>query len=247
MQPAWTVETVAGRPVEICQTAPRPTAALFWLHDLDGRSFQGRPALEAAVDRCGGLAVCPAGGASWWLDQPVPDFNPPGTPLQFLASDLLSWLAARWELAPPRIAVVGLGMGGQGAVNLAFRRPRLFPIVAGILPDIDFHQWHGLGSPLDRLFPTREAARQQTATLHLHPLNWPRRLLLCCDPRDARFEGVERLASKLTSSGIPFEFDGMSLDRTSVGCPDAWSYCERMIPRVAKFLADGLAAAKALT
>jgi S-formylglutathione hydrolase len=235
MRSPWSSLTVAGRGIEIFQPAPQPSAALLWLHDLDEVSFQGREGMETALATEGLVVVCPAGGRGWWLDRPAESFDPPLTPLRYLREVVLPWIEQQWGLAPPRVGVAGLGMGGQGAVNLAFRHPRQFPVVAGILPDIDFHQWHGAGLPLDRLFPSREAARQETATLHLHPLNWPRHLLLCCDPADVRFEGTERLASKLYSSGIPFE-----ADFETRGDGTAWGYCERVIPRVARFLGEHL-------
>lgn len=231
----WKTVTVAGRGVEVFQPVSEPAAAVLWLHDLDEASFRGRDRIEAAFAAEELVVVCPAGGRGWWLDRPTEGFDPPLTPLRHLLEGVAPLVQQEWGLAPPRIGVTGLGMGGQGAVNLAFRHPRQFPVVAGMLPDIDFHQWYGAGLPLDRMFSSREAARQETATLHLHPLNWPRRLLLACDPRDPRFEGTERLASKLYSSGIPFE-----ADFETPGDGTAWGYCERVIPRVARFLGEHL-------
>jgi hypothetical protein len=154
------------------------------------------------------------------------------TPARYVIETVVEWIGREWSIEPPRIGLAGVGMGGQGAVNLGFRHARKFPVVVAIAPDIDFHQWHGQGTPLDRLFSSREAARQQTATLHLHPLNWPRLLLLLCDPADpVAWEGTERLASKLISSGVPFECDF----QTRAG-GHSWSYFEAMIPVAARFL-----------
>ena len=235
---AWSEHEVAGRRVEVCVPTPTPVSAVIWLHGYDQASFRGRRAFETAFAEAGLLVVCPAGGATWWLDVPTTGFAPPLTPARLVTESLVTWIQDRWSIAPPRIALAGIGMGGQGAVNLGFRHARRFPVVAAIAPDIDFHQWHGAGTPLDQLFASREAARQQTATLHLHPLNWPRHLLLVCDPDDAAcFEGTERLASKLISSGVPFE-----CDLTTRGGGHAWDYFERMIPTVAQFLGQHLAA-----
>ena len=89
-------------------------------------------------------------------------------------------------------------MGGQGALQLAYRYPREFPVVAAISPAIDFHHWYGQGLPLDEMFASREAARQATATLQIHPLGWPRHQLLVCDPEDVDwYEGVDRLVAEI--------------------------------------------------
>jgi S-formylglutathione hydrolase len=110
--------------------------------------------------------------------------------------------------------------------------------VAAIAPAVDFHSWYGYGLSLDQMFASKEAARQQTATLHLHPLNWPKHQFLCCDPADEYwFEGTDRLAMKLSSMGIPYERD---LTTTAGG--HAWPYFERMAAPALEFLAKSLAA-----
>ena len=127
-------------------------------------------------------------------------------------------------------------MGGQGILQLGYRDARSFPVMAAMAPAIDFNNWYGMGLPLDELFTDAEDARQATATLQIHPLNWPRHQLLMCDPVDIDWiEGCERLASKLSSSGIPFEQDF----ETSHG-GHSWEYFEHMAPRAMEFIATNL-------
>ena len=58
--------------------------------------------------------------------------------------------------------------------------------------------------PLEDWYQSAEEARQQTVPLQLNPLAWPTHQLLTCDTDDGDwYEGVERLAGKLASSGIP--------------------------------------------
>jgi len=131
---------------------------------------------------------------------------------------------------------LGVSMGGQGALRLAYRFPNQFPVVAALAPAIDFHTWHGRGLPLDEMYVTAEAARQDTATLLLHPLNWPRHQLLMCDPGDGDwFEGTQRLASKLYSTGIPFESD---FETRHGG--HSWEYFNHVAPRVMQYLVESL-------
>jgi S-formylglutathione hydrolase len=121
-------------------------------------------------------------------------------------------------------------------MRLAYRYPQEFPVVAALAPAIDFHNWFGRGLPLDEMYSSAEEARQDTATLLLHPLNWPRHQLLMCDPTDVEWlEGAERLASKLYSTGIPFESDFA----TSHG-GHSWDYFDYVAPRVVQFLRDRL-------
>ena len=149
-------------------------------------------------------AVCPMFDG-WWIDCPWPDFPAGLTPVEYLQSRLVPWITAQFHVAPPHIGLVGAGSGGQGVLQLAYRRAREFPVVAAISPAVDFHRLHGGGTPLDELFSTPEAARQQTVTLWLHPLSWPRHQLLLCDRQSPWFEGVDRLIMKLSSSGILFD------------------------------------------
>jgi S-formylglutathione hydrolase len=88
------------------------------------------------------------------------------------------------------------------------------------------------------MFASKEAARQQTATLHIHPMNWPKQQFLCCDPADEYwFEGTDRLSMKLSSIGIPFE-----CDLATTGGAHSWTYFERMAAPTLEFLAKCLTA-----
>lgn len=185
-----------------------PPYGLLFLHGHEQVTLANDSAFTAELDCHGWPAVCPHGSRSWWLDQTCPDFDEFQTPIAYLRESVIPYFGKRWGLKPPCIGLAGIEMGGQGALQVAYRSPRDFPTVAAISPAIDFHNWYGHGLALDDMFANREAARQQTATLQLHPMNWPRNQLLLSDPLDSDwFEGAERLASKLYSSGIPFESD----------------------------------------
>lgn len=216
---------------------PQPCAehnALLFLHDFDAQTLKESAVFTAELARRGLRTVCPIAARSWWTTAPCPDFNPQTSPLQFLRERAVAFFEERWETATPEIDLLGIGMGGQGALQLAYRWPREFPVVAAIAPAVDFHLWHGYGLNLDRMFPSKEAARQQTVTLHIHPLNWPKHQYFCCDPRDEYwFEGADRLAMKLSSMGIPFE-----RDLTTSAGGHTWPYFEHMASAAFAFLAS---------
>jgi len=150
---------------------------------------------------------------------------------------VLPFIEQRLGAVPPRIGLLGTSMGGQGALRFAYRHPRIFPVAAAISPAIDFHKRYNEGDEtIPQMYPDPEAARQDTAILHVHPLNWPRHQFFCCDPEDYRWwESADRLRMKLYSLGIPHERD---LETTGGG--HGFDYYNRMAARAITFLADKL-------
>ena len=120
---------------------------------------------------------------------------------------------------------------------MAYKYPQLFPAVAAISPAIDFQIRYHEGDEIIRtMYPDAEAVRQDTATLYVHPLNWPRFQFFCCDPLDHRWiESVERLQMKLQSLGIPHQCD---LETQAGG--HGFAYYNQMAARAIRFLVDGL-------
>src|SRR3990172_8740085 len=81
-----------------------------------------------------------------------------------------------------------------------------------------------------------EAVRQDTATLHIHPLNWPRHQFFSCDPTDHRWwESADRLHMKLDSLGVPHECD---LDTSGGG--HSFEYYSLRAERAVGFIAEHL-------
>jgi len=232
----WREVDIAGKPADVFE--PHQPAAdgrvILHLHGHGLETLKDNPAFSAALDRRGLRAICPHGRRSWWTDIVCDEFDPRMSPLAFLTDHVVPWIAEQWDVRPPGIGLTGISMGGQGVLQLAYRRPREFPVVAAISPAVDFHNWVGQGLPLDEMFRDREAARQQTVTLRIHPLSWPRHQLLLCDPTDEDwFEGVERLAMKLSSSGIPFESDFVTS-----GGGHSWDYFNTVAEQVIAFVAQ---------
>ena len=206
------------------------------LHGHGLETLKDNPEFSAALNRHQLRAICPHGQRSWWSEVVCSEFDAEISPIDFLRERIVPAIAERWGASPPDIGLTGISMGGQGVLQLAYRYPREFPVVAAISPAVDFHNWHGQGLPLDEMFADREAARQATVTLQLHPLNWPRHQLLVCDPADEDwFEGAERLVMKLSSSGILFESD---LETSAGG--HSWDYFNSMADRVIDFVAERL-------
>ena len=234
----WRTVEIGGRPADVFEPAARrdETVALLFLHGHSEQTIRNNDAFTRILEDSGLPTVCPHGRRSWWLDRVCREFDESITPMHYLRTAVIPWMTATWGVEPPRIGLCGNSMGGQGALQLAYREARRFPVVAAISPAVDFHAWYGRDLPLDEMFSSAEQARQETATLNLHPLNWPRHQMFVCDPTDADwFEGCERLASKLASMGIPFERD---LETEAGG--HSWEYFESQAERVIGFVAEKL-------
>lgn len=233
---AWREVTIDGKRADAFEPSrpAEPPAAVLFLHGHGLITLRDSAAYTAELERHGLRCLCPHGKRSWWGDVVCREFDREQTPATYLRERVLPWLAESWGVVPPRIALVGISMGGQGVLKLAYRTPELFPIVAAVAPVIDFYRWYGQGLPLDAMYPDAEAARQDSATLWLHPLNWPRHQLLVCDPADLVWrEGLEGLASKLSSTGIPCE-----TDFTTRRGGHTWEYFDAMAAKVVGFVAE---------
>jgi S-formylglutathione hydrolase FrmB len=181
-------------------------------------------------------AICPHGKRCWWTNRVCNEFDPQLTAERFVVQHLLADLHQRWGAEPPGIGLTGISMGGQGALRLAFKYASKFPVVAAISAALDFQMLHGQGTPIDDMYSDSESARQDTAILQVHPLNWPRNMMFVIDPQD-RFwwDGNVRLHEKLAALGIPHQYDVT----TSAG-GHSWEYFDYMAPRVVEFIVKGL-------
>lgn len=233
----WSTVQVDQRDVEIYQPNTETTAGcVLFLHGHGRIGLSHNRVFSRLFQKSGLVAVCPDGGQSWWLDRHSPDFNPDITPMNWLRESIVPFIESQFQIQTPRIALLGVSMGGQGVLQLAYRYPREFPLVAAISPAIDFHQLHGQGLPLDSMYESLEQARQETVVLRLHPLAWPRHQFLCCDPNDTDwFDGCARLAMKLSSSGIMHERD---FDTKAGG--HSWDYFNHMAPSAVEHIVSGL-------
>ncbi len=234
----WHTESVDGRRVDVFvpQVETPPLAAVLFLHGHGRVLLNDNPIFSRLFQQHGLVAVCPDGGRSWWLDVFCREFDVEQTPQNWLVNSVVPFIERNFSITAPRIALLGVSMGGQGALQLAFRYASRFPVVAAIAPAVDFYQLYGSGIALDAMFPDAEAARQASVVLNLHPLAWPRYQFFCCDPADAEwFDGAARLGMKLSSSGILHERD---LETSGGG--HSWDYFNLMAEKSLSHIAHSL-------
>ena len=231
---SWSLVDISGKPADVYvpSASTMPVGVVLFLHGYDGVTLKDNPAYTQQLDKNNLACVCPHGPQCWWTDVIYPPFDEQANPIEYLAEQIPAYVQRTWQLESHRIAVTGFEMGGQGALQLAYRHARRFSTVVAISPKIDFETWWGHGTTLDELFADREAARQRTATLQLHPLNYPKHQLLLCDPTDPYcLDGVITLTSKLSSTGILFDQDFESRHGGF-----GWNYVNAMAPKVIAYI-----------
>lgn len=203
---------VAGHPCHLLvpvQRNPHGWAVVF-LHDVDGAGLNRREMYLQEFARHGLPCIAPISGRSWWTERIWPDFDAALSAEMYVMTHVLDYVAEEWQSRPPQVAVLGVGMGGQGALKMSCKYPNRLPIVAAVAPALDFQiaYYDEDETALPAIYAEPEAARQDTAILHIHPLNWPRNLWFAADPADERwYSGAERLKMKLSALGIPHDAD----------------------------------------
>jgi len=169
-----------------------PTAACRFAVIVLHTSTNQIPDLTPYFQRSNLAACMPFLPNSWWVK----------TAEQCVVEQVVPWMQNRWNLRPNGIAVLGVEMGGQGAVRLGFKYPELFPVVASLNGAFDFHDLYGHGTPLDELYTSRERARQDTAVLNINPYRVPPHTWFGCDSESEWYRGNDRLDEKLNAYGL---------------------------------------------
>lgn len=233
----WSRVEIDGKTADVLDTPgnDRPRFGVLFLHPVGRESPADSPVYTAELTRHRLACCAPQGGRCWWTDRVCPDFDTNRTPERHLLDNVVPWMRHRWGLSTKAIAVVGISMGGQGAVRLGLKYPDQFPVVASVAGAFDYHEWYGRGTPIDAMYSSRERCRLDTATLHLNPARFPPHVWLACDPDDEWHRGNDRLHEKLSAYGVPHVAD---LD-TQVG-GHSWEYFDAMAGPMLQFVADAL-------
>jgi S-formylglutathione hydrolase len=237
MNGTWTSVAISGKRAAVYQpeAGSRPRFGLLYLHDRDGKPLQERPVYTALFDELNLICLCPLAGPSWWTNRIWTEFDATLSPERHVLERVLPFLKERWNLAPPAIGLLGIGMGGQGALRLAFKYPDRFPVVAAVGAALDCHELYDRDPVLSALYDSKEQCRQDTALLHVHPSAYPAHIFFAADPGEALwFRGNDRLDEKLSALGIPHRVDFT----TPPG--GGGDYPNQLADRAARFLQAGL-------
>lgn len=238
MPASWSQEVVGGKRADVYQPPCKdiPRFGVLFLHGIGLETLLDRPAFTRLLDELNLACVCPHGQRSWWGDRICPEFDAKMTPERHILEHVVPYFQERWGIGPRAIGVLGISMGGQGALRLAFRHPDMFPAAAGIASAIDYHETYGEGTTLDEMYDSKEQARQDTATMHVPPHDYPPHLFFCIDPEDVQwYRGNDRLHEKLSALGIPHV-----ADLTTEAGGHSWDYFNAMAEPALRFIHQGL-------
>jgi S-formylglutathione hydrolase len=236
MTGGWTKADIAGKHADIYDPPGAPRFGVLYLHGIGLETLATANEFTRLFAQLGLACVCPHGQRSWWADRVCAEFDPNIAPEHYLLDATLPFFAQRWGLRPRGIGLLGISMGGQGALRLAFKYPDTFPAVAAISPAIEYHERYNQGSLLDEMYDSKEQCRQDTVPMHVHPSRFPPHIFYCIDPTDAEwYRGNDRLHEKLSALGVPHEIDL----KTRAG-GHSWDYFNHMAERAVRFLHVGL-------
>jgi len=238
MSGTWTQSEIAGKQADVYEPPgpTRPRFGVLYLHGSGLETLREKDEFTRLFEEHQLVCVCPHGQLCWWADRICPAFDHAITPERFLLDHVVPFFQEHWALAPPALGLLGISMGGQGALRLAFKHPQQFRVVAGISPALDYHDRYGEGTPLDEMYDSKEHCRQDTALMHVHPYQYPPHLYFCIDPDEERWQrGNDRLHEKLSALGVPHTAD---LGTRAGG--HSWDYFNHMAERVVRFLNAGL-------
>ena len=126
LNPGWQTIEIDGKTADVFEPRqPRtPAQAVLFLHGHGLQTLIGNAVYTAELERHGLRAICPHGKRSWWLLVVCAEFDVELSPIGFIRTCLLPFLAEQWGVKSPAVGVLGVSMGGQGALQLAYRHPK---------------------------------------------------------------------------------------------------------------------------
>jgi pimeloyl-ACP methyl ester carboxylesterase len=231
-------ELVGGKPADVYEPAGngKPRFGVLFLHPVGLETLVDRPPFTRLLDELRLACVCPHGQRSWWADRICREFDAKVTAERHVLDHVVPFFRTRWSIVPRWIGLLGISMGGQAALRLAFKHPETFPVAAGIASALDYHELYGRGSTLDEMYDSKEQCRQDTALMHVPPYNPPPHVYFCVDPEDADwYRGNDRLHEKLNALGVEH-----TVDLTTRAGGHSWDYFNRMAESALRFIHDGL-------
>jgi S-formylglutathione hydrolase FrmB len=110
---------------------------VYLLHGLGGSFRDWTNYSNVATFAAGGLIlVMPEGDSSYYVNSAQ---RPQNRYEDYIVNDLISEVEGKFPAAHgrPNRAIVGISMGGFGAVNLSFRHPELFVFAGALSPAVD--------------------------------------------------------------------------------------------------------------
>src|SRR5262249_8194353 len=130
MDTPWTRTGIAGKDADVYDPpgAAPPRFGVLFLHGVGLETLADNPTYTKLLAELNLACVCPYGGRCWWVARVCPEFDAKLTPERHLLEGVLPFFQQRWGIRPRGVGLLGISMGGQGALRLAFKHPDLFPV-----------------------------------------------------------------------------------------------------------------------
>src|ERR1700686_4505694 len=125
MNGSWTTIPLGSKTGEVYEPAgpAKPRFGVLYLHGVGLATLRDKPAYTRLFDELHLACVCPHGQRSWWADRVCSEFDPSVTPERFLLEQVMPCFRERWSFGERSVGLLGVSMGGQGALRLAFKHP----------------------------------------------------------------------------------------------------------------------------
>ena len=185
---------------------------LYMLHGYGGNYadyVNVFPVIKKLADDYAMMIVCADGKTSWYFDSPV---NPALKYDTYVSSELVSWIDQHYATINNKAgrAIMGLSMGGHGALYLAFKHPDVYGAAGSMSGGVDI-----------RPFPNNWDITKTLGDIKAQPANWEKytvtnmigllkadhpALLIDCGTKDFFYKVNLEFHNKLLESNIAHDF-----------------------------------------
>jgi len=207
-----TIKAIVITPQSYKQTSDR-LPVVYLLHGYGGsfRDWTRKvPQVNTYADLYNVIIVCADGGTgSWYLDSPEDSTYRYET---YVARELVSWVDEHYQTDTRREAraIMGLSMGGHGALYMAFKHPETFGAAGSMSGGVDF-----------RPFPANWELSRRLGTYTKYPKRWdentvinmidliarnPPALIIDCGTDDFFYTVNVTFHRKLAMKKVPHDF-----------------------------------------
>src|SRR4051794_26100280 len=117
----WTLVDLRGHACRLYEPAApsEHNYTVVYLHCSESASLRSYEPFMREFDRYGLRVIEPVTGLSWWTDHIWPEFDERFSAEVYVREYVVPMVAERWNARPPALALLGVSMGGQGALRMA--------------------------------------------------------------------------------------------------------------------------------
>ncbi|MGB0525167.1 MAG: alpha/beta hydrolase [Flammeovirgaceae bacterium] len=225
------IPTIVITPTAYATHTAQHYPVIYLLHGAYGdytNYIRKIPELKTLVDRYQFIIVCPDGGnTSWYFDSPMDSSYQYET---YITKELVPVVNQTYRISGDREkrGILGLSMGGHGAIYLASRNPSIWGVVGSMSGGVDF-----------RPFPNSWDIKKRLGSKAKYASNWNKHtvitmidqikqgqftLFIDCGQDDFFFEVNKAFHLKLLAHQVPHDFS------QHAGKHD-WNYWKQRVPK----------------